>query len=185
MNLPTQLGLIYLVSEVVLRFTRKAPVKRKVMDAGSLAALWVSIGLGIAGGIFVPRFFPGFGFDVPVVGERVLMGVFAAGLGLRWWSILTLGRFFTVDVAIADNHRLIASGPYYLVRHPSYTGMMLAFAALSVTFENWLSVASILVPISCALAYRIHVEEIALVRYFGDSYLRYQATTHRLIPWLL
>lgn len=185
MNLPAQLGLIYLLSETALRFTRKSPVKRKVIDAGSLALLWASIGVGVAGGIFVPRFVPGFGFDIPKAGELALVVVFALGLGLRWWSILTLGRFFTVDVSIADDHRLITSGPYYFVRHPSYTGMMIAFAALAGTFENWLSLACILVPITGALYYRMHVEEIALVRFFGDKYLRYQATTHRLIPWVL
>ena len=185
MDLPAQLGLFYLLSEVVLRFTRKAPVKRKVVDAGSLALLWISIGLGIAGGIFVPRLFPGFNFDLSKGATRALLAVFVAGLALRWWSILTLGRFFTVDVSIADDHRLITSGPYYLVRHPSYTGMMMAFGALAGTFENWLSIGCILLPLSLALAYRMHVEEVVLIRTFGDSYLRYQANTHRLIPWLL
>jgi protein-S-isoprenylcysteine O-methyltransferase len=110
--------------------------------------------------------------------------VFAAGLVLRWWAIFSLGRLFTVDVAIADDHELIVRGPYHLMRHPSYSGMMLAFAALAVTFQNWLSLACVLVPISAALAYRIYVEEIALEATFGDAYREYAATTKRLIPGL-
>ena len=73
-------------------------------------------------------------------------------------------------------------GPYHLMRHPSYTGMLLAFAALAGTFQNWLSLACILVPILAALAYRIYVEEIALEATFGDEYRQYAAETKRLIP---
>jgi len=87
-----------------------------------------------------------------------------------------------VDVAIAEDHELVVRGPYHLVRHPSYSGMMLAFGALAVTFQNWLSVVCILVPISAALAYRIYIEEIALEATFGESYRAYAATTKRLIP---
>jgi protein-S-isoprenylcysteine O-methyltransferase Ste14 len=60
--------------------------------------------------------------------------------------------------------------------------MMMAFVALSVTFQNWLSIACILIPISLALAYRIYIEEIALEATFGDTYHAYARSTKRLIP---
>ncbi len=184
MHLPAQLGLIYLLSETVLWFTRKSEPGRARVDAGSLFALWIAVGAGIAGGINVHRIVRDFEFELPRITTYGLIATFACGVALRWWSILLLGKFFTVAVAIAPDHKLIMRGPYRIIRHPAYTGMMIAFGALAVTFQNWLSLACILVPISMALAYRIRVEEVALIRAFGDAYLRYQATTYRLIPWL-
>jgi protein-S-isoprenylcysteine O-methyltransferase len=54
------------------------------------------------------------------------------GLLLRWWSIIHLGRFFTVDVVIATDHRVVDSGPYRFIRHPSYSGVLLIIAGVAV-----------------------------------------------------
>ena len=182
MNLPLKLGLIYLVSEVALMFYRRSSGKARRADGGSLNVLWIAIGAGIAGAITVALMVPRGGFSLPHSAAHVVGIFFAAGLILRWWAIFSLGKFFTVDVAIADDHRLVVRGPYHLMRHPSYTGMLLAFAALAVTFQNWLSLACILLPIMAALAYRIYIEEIALEATFGDDYRQYAAETKRLIP---
>ena len=182
MNLPEKLGLIFLLSEVGVSVLRRSGAKSKRHDGGSLALLWITITAAMFGGVALAYQFPQFGFVVPHLVGQILGAVFALGLILRWWAILSLGKFFTVDVAIAADHQLIVRGPYHLVRHPSYSGMMLAFAALAVTFQNWLSLACILVPISLALAYRIYVEEIALEATFGDDYQQYAKTTKRLIP---
>ncbi|HEY4257482.1 MAG TPA: isoprenylcysteine carboxylmethyltransferase family protein [Candidatus Udaeobacter sp.] len=53
--------------------------------------------------------------------------LFVTGLLLRWWAIITLGRFFTVDVTIEKDHELVERGPFRMLRHPSYTGVLLAF----------------------------------------------------------
>ena len=63
--------------------------------------------------------------------------LFVAGLILRWWAIITLGRFFTVDVTIEKDHELIQRGPFRVVRHPSYTGVLLAFVGVALSFRNW------------------------------------------------
>jgi protein-S-isoprenylcysteine O-methyltransferase Ste14 len=60
--------------------------------------------------------------------------------------------------------------------------MMLAFITLSVTFQNWLSIVCLMLPVSIALAYRIYVEEIALEATFGETYHAYVKATKRLIP---
>ena len=182
MDLPSRLGVIYLVSECALSYLRRSGRKSKRHDGGSLVVLWITISAAIAGAIIVALKLPAFRFPLPHALAQVTGLAFAAGLVLRWWAIFSLGRLFTVDVAIADDHELIVRGPYHLVRHPSYSGMMLAFAALAVTFQNWLSVACILLPISIALAYRIYIEEIALEATFGESYHEYARTTKRLIP---
>ncbi|MEO6875068.1 MAG: isoprenylcysteine carboxylmethyltransferase family protein [Opitutaceae bacterium] len=180
--LPANLGLLYLSSELALRFLKRSDPRAKRRDAGSLTVLWVTILASIGAAVAVVYFLPRFNFVLTPAVAQIFGLLFAVGLVLRWWSILSLGRFFTVDVAIAQDHELIVRGPYHWMRHPSYTGMMLVFIALATTFQNWLSIACILIPISCALAYRIYIEEIALEVTFGDAYQEYARTTKRLIP---
>jgi protein-S-isoprenylcysteine O-methyltransferase len=185
MNLPEQLGLSFLASEVALRVYRRSGSDAKQSDGGSLTLLWASVGVGIGLGICAAYLVPAAGFSLGLIGRRLVVLVFLAGLALRWWAILSLGKFFTVDVAIATDHQLVVRGPYHWMRHPSYTGMMLAFVALAVTFQNGLSVVAVLIPISVALAYRIRIEESALISAFGDEYRRYSQTTKRLIPGIV
>lgn len=182
MNLPGKLGLIYVLSELALGYLRRSGPKAKRRDANSLTVLWIVITAAMVSGVLVAYQLPAFSFPLPHAVVQVLGPLFACGLVIRWWAILSLGKYFTVDVAIAEDHELIVRGPYHVVRHPSYTGMLLAFLALAVTFQNWLSIICILIPISCALAYRIYIEEIALEATFGDVYQAYARSTKRLIP---
>jgi protein-S-isoprenylcysteine O-methyltransferase len=112
------------------------------------------------------------------------VAIFGAGLVLRWYSILHLGRFFTVNVAIAADHQLVDTGPYRFVRHPSYTGALLAFIGFALVLRNWASVLMISVPIAFAFLYRISVEERALVQALGERYRAYIKRTKHLIPFV-
>lgn len=110
------------------------------------------------------------------------LAVLIAGAGLRIWSILTLGRLFTFMVTIQDNHQLVDRGPYRILRHPSYTGGLIALAAIGIAVDNWLSVAALLLIPLAAVLIRIYVEETRLREGLGQSYRDYQARTWRLIP---
>jgi protein-S-isoprenylcysteine O-methyltransferase len=110
--------------------------------------------------------------------------LFAAGLILRWWAIITLGRFFTVDVTIEKDHELVERGPFRVVRHPSYTGVLLAFVGLALTFRNWAALLVILMPIGAAFIHRMNVEEDALSRALGSRYAEYMKRTKRLMPFV-
>lgn len=112
------------------------------------------------------------------------VAVFAAGIVLRWYSIIHLGRFFTVNVAIAADHQLVDTGPYRFVRHPSYTGALLAFVGFGMVMRNWASVLVISMPVALAFLYRIHVEERALIQALGERYRAYIKRTKRLIPFV-
>lgn len=79
---------------------------------------------------------------------------------------------------------MIESGPYRLVRHPSYTGALLAFLGFGFSLGNWLALLVIIVPIFVAFAYRIKVEERALVDALGDRYVSYARRTKRLLPFI-
>jgi protein-S-isoprenylcysteine O-methyltransferase Ste14 len=106
------------------------------------------------------------------------------GISIRFSAIHTLGKYFTGTVLIKDDHRLIRSGLYGYLRHPAYTGALLAHLGLGLSFSNWISLGLSLVPFSVAAFYRIHVEEQALNEAFGLDYLDYSRTTKRLIPKL-
>jgi protein-S-isoprenylcysteine O-methyltransferase Ste14 len=103
---------------------------------------------------------------------------------MRWVSIIHLGRFFTVNVAIAADHQLVETGPYRFIRHPSYSGALLAFVGWGMVLRNWASLLIALLPIAVAFLYRINVEERALLEALGDCYRAYMARTKRLIPFL-
>jgi len=179
------LGLAMLACELYLRFTRRSdPGASTGADHGSLAALWITIGAAIALAILVPRFVPQADYHLCARSTGFTIAGFALGLALRAWSIALLGRFFTVDVAIRHDHALMSSGPYAWVRHPSYTGLLLMFAALGIAFENYASIFVLLMPIGLALARRIAVEERALAAAFGEAWTAYAARTRRLIPFV-
>ena len=112
----------------------------------------------------------------------VALALLVSGLGLRWWAVLTLGRFFTVDVAIHDGHTLVDRGPYGRLRHPSYTGLLLAFAGVGVAMGSFASLAALMIPIAAAILVRIRIEEAALGSALGSEYRDYAARTKRLVP---
>ena len=104
------------------------------------------------------------------------------GVAVRWRAIYTLGKFFTGTVLIREDHRLLRTGIYKHVRHPAYTGGLLAHLGLGLSFTNWFSLGFSTVPYAAAAAYRIRVEERALREAFGDEYETYASSTKRLIP---
>lgn len=104
------------------------------------------------------------------------------GFAIRLTAIFTLRRYFTVDVAIAKDHKVIDRGLYAMVRHPSYTGSLISFFGLGLAFMNWLSLAILIIGPAIGIAYRIGVEEDALIGALGDDYRAYATRTKRFIP---
>jgi protein-S-isoprenylcysteine O-methyltransferase Ste14 len=109
---------------------------------------------------------------------------FLCGIALRQWSFRTLGRYFTYFVQTSADQPVIATGPYRLVRHPSYTGLLLIFVALGLFIGNWAALAAVTVAATAALVFRVRVEERALLDTLGDAYRDYAATRERLIPFI-
>ena len=182
MQLPGYLGLSYLASELFLTFTKRSRSAAPSRDAQSWRLLWVVITFSIFLGLFVARHYPvgllSHRYFIAIIGAAV----FVLGVILRLYAIFQLGRFFTVNVALASDHRLVEAGPYRLVRHPSYTGSLLAFLGFALTIGNWLTVVVIMLPIFLAFVYRMKVEERALLAGLGENYAAYLRRTKRLIP---
>jgi protein-S-isoprenylcysteine O-methyltransferase Ste14 len=105
-----------------------------------------------------------------------------AGVVIRFAAIQTLGNFFTVNLALHNDHLLVTKGLYKFIRHPSYTGSLLSFIGLGLSFNNWLSLIIIFIPILISFIYRINVEEKLLLQQFGQEYINYKKNTKRLIP---
>jgi len=105
-----------------------------------------------------------------------------AGTAVRWAAIFTLKSYFTVNVSILEGQRIVRHGVYRVIRHPSYTGLLLRYLGFGLAFANWLSAALIFLPLCAATLYRIRVEEVALRERFGEEYLSYARATKRLIP---
>jgi protein-S-isoprenylcysteine O-methyltransferase Ste14 len=110
------------------------------------------------------------------------LAVLAAGVALRTWAILTLGRLFKFVVVIQDGHRVVTSGPYRLLRHPSYTGGLVAFLGAGIALDSWLSVVALVLLPLLAVLVRIHAEEAELATALGQEYRAYASRTRRLVP---
>lgn len=113
------------------------------------------------------------------------LAVMVAGLAIRLYSILHLGRMFTRLVEIAPDHRLVTTGPYRLVRHPSYTGLLIFFLGIGLGLGDWLSALAMVGLPLAGIIYRIEVEERALIAAFGEEYRGYKARVSGLIPFVL
>jgi protein-S-isoprenylcysteine O-methyltransferase Ste14 len=152
-------------------------------DKSSLT-IWMAADLTIPLGVMI-----GFTERGRIQTESILPGLFGialmlAGISVRWVAIYTLGKYFTRRVTILDDHRVVQSGLYKYLRHPSYSGFLLGNLGLGLAFSNWLSLIIIFVPTLAAALYRMHVEEKALTQAFGSEYVDYCRATHRLIPKL-
>jgi protein-S-isoprenylcysteine O-methyltransferase Ste14 len=167
-----------------LRQSRNYRPEAVAADKGSRFVLQFAAVVGVAAAIRVARATPATAIHPAGVLAWIGLGILWCGIALRLWSFRTLGRYFTFTVQTSGDQPVITTGPYRLIRHPSYAGILLAVMGLSVLIGNWLSVVSLTAVVACGLAYRITVEERALLRDLGDNYRDYAATRRRLVPFI-
>jgi len=111
-------------------------------------------------------------------------GLALAGWGVRLWAQHELGRFFTGEVAVQRDHRVIQTGPYRWVRHPAYTGGLLASLGFGLMLSTWLGALISGGLLVWAYLVRVPREEALLAEQLGDTYRTYAARTKRFIPFL-
>jgi protein-S-isoprenylcysteine O-methyltransferase Ste14 len=110
--------------------------------------------------------------------------LYPAGAFLMNWSIVWLGRDFSVQVTLQPDHRLVTSGPYRIVRHPRYAGIALCFLGIALVFA---SSAGLLLDILllATLIWRVRDEERLMAKAFPTEWPEYARKTARLIPYVL
>jgi protein-S-isoprenylcysteine O-methyltransferase Ste14 len=173
---------LYCVTFVAEKILLRGRRVKTELDKGSLAAFDLSGALTIPAGIVIG--FTDYGrvraFEPYVSAAGIALMV--AGTVLRWAAIRALWDYFTVNVSILEGQRVIRRGLYGLVRHPSYTGLLLRYLGFGLALANWLSAALVFLPLLAATVYRIRVEEEALGEHFGEEYAAYARATKRLVP---
>lgn len=171
-------GATFVAEKLMLRGRRV----RTRLDKGSLAAFDVSGVLSIPAGVVLG--FTDYGrvraYGPYVAGAGLVLLV--AGTALRWAAIRALWKYFTVNVSILEGQKVVRRGLYGVVRHPSYTGLLVRYLGFGLALANWLSAALVFLPLLCATLYRIRVEEQALRAHFGEEYAAYASATKRLVP---
>jgi protein-S-isoprenylcysteine O-methyltransferase len=177
------LCIVWAISQLWIARRRSAD-RSKARDRGTLDLLIVTIFFSLALGTWLAWRDAG-----RIAAHRDLllwlgMAMMVAGLLLRWWAVRVLDRFFTVDIAIHPGQELIRSGPYRLLRHPSYTGALLTFYGFALALGNAWSLLVIVIPVSAAFVWRIFVEERMLQEAFPTDYPAYARRTKRLIPYI-
>jgi protein-S-isoprenylcysteine O-methyltransferase len=178
------LGLTYFFSETGLSIVKRSRDKSAGADRGSMWLLWIVIIVAISASMWARDRTPW--AMVPALRDLrpLWLATFVASLALRWWAIVHLGRFFTVNVAVTADQVVVDDGPYRLIRHPSYTGALAAFLSYTLYVGHWIVILIVMVPIGLAFVRRIRVEEAALSAGLGEPYRAYMRRTKRLVPFV-
>ncbi len=122
----------------------------RVRGASGRDRSFVPLTLAVVGGMALGQFvarraglaLPGPGWWPVALG----VVVFVLGLALRAWAVRELGRFFKFTVVVQSDHRVVDTGPYGLIRHPSYTGLLMVELGLGIMLGTWLSIPACLLP---------------------------------------
>ena len=178
--------LLWMILELIASRTKRSVDRSHARDRGSY-------------GLIVALFFVGLGLDftlsarlpqAAIAGRRELVffsGIvlILGGVAVRWWAIATLGKSFTFDVAVQSGQKVVDTGPYRYIRHPSYTGTLMTQVGIGLALGNWVGLLALMLCMAIAYSYRISVEEQALVAALGEPYKQYMRRTRRIIPFLL
>jgi protein-S-isoprenylcysteine O-methyltransferase Ste14 len=178
--------LIWLMPETIglaWKWLNEPQTASVVQDRGSLGVLlwlqWIGLALNFAlAGLLPAAAIPWPRTALFVAGLACML----LGVGLRWYSIWTLGRYFRPVVAVSAGQPVVERGPYRLIRHPAYSGTFLTMLGLGLALTNWASLAALMLCVFAGYFYRVRVEEAALVRAIGQPYVDYMRRTKRFIP---
>jgi protein-S-isoprenylcysteine O-methyltransferase Ste14 len=172
---------VWVAFEAVMRVVQRMRATDPSDDLSFLVLVPCVAGSVIAAEILGRRgrfLWPG-GLGWPFVVGMVLI---VAGLGLRAWSIASLGRFFQYRITVQSGHQVVTKGPYRYVRHPSYTGIALILIGIALACDDVWALPVVAVLGGVGLYVRIRAEERQLNQALGEDYERFAAGRKRLVP---
>ena len=143
-----------------------------------VALAWFLLFDGRLGGPLARRFVPS-GLEVAYTG----LVLTALGLGLAIWARFQIGRNWSGMVELKQDHQLIRRGPYAFVRHPIYSGLMLATFGTGIAYGEIRGLVAFAL-ITMAWGYKSRLEEAFLIRQFGAEYEQYRREVKGLIPFV-
>ena len=170
----------------IIRGGREGAKRVDSRDSGSfkvmLAGMWVALIIA-----YPLAFVKAWSFPQNWQLQFFVAGVLLMFLGslLRRYCWRTLGEYFTGDVRARPDQPVISSGPYRLVRHPSYTAGMMMLIGIGLALGSWLSLSLLVIAAIATYSYRVAVEERALLDTIGEPYVAYMKERKRFIPYIL
>jgi protein-S-isoprenylcysteine O-methyltransferase Ste14 len=111
-------------------------------------------------------------------------GIVVAGAAFTVWARITLGRNWSAEVTFKQDHELIESGPYALVRHPIYTGLVIMALGTAVNYGRAIGFA-LLVALCGGLWWKARQEERVMSAHFPAAYAEYKERVRAIVPFLL
>ncbi len=123
---------------------------------------------------------------VPAGGWCFWSGAAITGAGLLFsiWGRRHLGNNWSQAVTVKEGHELITSGPYALVRHPIYTGLLLGFLGSAVARGEWRGLLAVAL-VFAVLWLKLRLEERWMRAQFGEAYESYSRKVSALVPYIL
>jgi protein-S-isoprenylcysteine O-methyltransferase Ste14 len=158
---------------------RKGSKNKTKSDRGSMLAIMIGFWMAI---FLNPICVTMFSFVVPVYFFWIGVVLMLIGVYIRMYSVWTLRKFFTLNVQIDNEQKIVKDGPYKYIRHPSYTGSILTLLGISISFRSPFGIIATIIISALVYGFRIQIEEKALEKSFGLSYEDYKKQTWRLIP---
>jgi protein-S-isoprenylcysteine O-methyltransferase Ste14 len=116
--------------------------------------------------------------------EWLGLGLTAAGIAFAMWARLSIGRNWSGLVTIKEQHELVQSGPYALVRHPIYSGFLLAILGTAIVHGELYGLAAL--PLAAfGWTLKLRLEESFMAQQFGTAYLDYKRRVKALVPFVV
>lgn len=134
-----------------------------------------TFGIGFLGQRFIPR-----SDAVAEIGMVLTIG----GIAFAIWARFFLGTNWSASPAVKAGHHLVRSGPYAIVRHPIYSGLLLAMLGTTLSIGKWRCVLGLFV-VAAAWHIKSRTEERYMEQEFGGEYQRYRQQVKALIPFVL
>jgi protein-S-isoprenylcysteine O-methyltransferase Ste14 len=106
------------------------------------------------------------------------------GIAFAIWGRFYIGRNWSGRVTIKEDHQLIRSGPYAIVRHPIYAGFLVALAGTTIAIGEIRAILALAI-IAVGLHFKARTEEKFMRDQFGEQYARYEREVKSLIPWIV
>jgi protein-S-isoprenylcysteine O-methyltransferase Ste14 len=175
--------LVWWLMEFWLNRTRRAPQHKEDWDKGTLQLLEKVNALSIAFALILTAYteFPLIkNFSLLIPGSFLII----IGLACRLGVVFSLGKNFTVDIHYSSNQKLLTTGWFRYIRHPSYAALYLCFIGLALSLNHLFSLLIVLIPTAWALIIRVNQEEKVLRQKFTPQYQQYQERTYAFLPFI-